>query len=179
MVQAALDRPGRDAENDGDLDDVEILAVPKCQQLQPVQRQPLQGLRHVAGTFLGRVAVGPLPLSQGIGEIPLPSCLATVVRALVPRNAVGPGCEPRRVAELSDLPQNGNPRFLRGIPRGVVAPGKNPDGRFKLWCELDIRKVPPMGEYVVGVDVSSGIGGSMTSNSAIALSRAVPIRSAI
>jgi len=46
---------------------------------------------------------------------------------------------------------------------------ENPDGRFKLWCEVDIRGNPPMGEYVVGCDVSSGIGGSMTSNSAISV----------
>ena len=46
---------------------------------------------------------------------------------------------------------------------------ENPDGRFKLWCELDIRGNPPMGEYAVGCDVSSGIGGSMTSNSAISV----------
>lgn len=44
---------------------------------------------------------------------------------------------------------------------------ENPDGRFKLWCELDIRKTPPMGEYIVGCDVCSGIGGSQTSNSSI------------
>jgi hypothetical protein len=43
----------------------------------------------------------------------------------------------------------------------------NPDGRFKLWCELDIRNHPPLGEYIVACDVSSGIGGSETSNSAI------------
>jgi hypothetical protein len=46
---------------------------------------------------------------------------------------------------------------------------ENPDGRFKLWCELDIRKNPPMGEYVVACDVCSGIGGSQTSNSAISV----------
>jgi hypothetical protein len=44
---------------------------------------------------------------------------------------------------------------------------ENPDGRFKLWCDLDIRGTPPMGEYVVANDVCSGIGGSDTSNSAI------------
>jgi hypothetical protein len=45
----------------------------------------------------------------------------------------------------------------------------NPDGRFKLWCEVDIRQRPPMGEYVVACDVASGIGGSQTSNSAISV----------
>jgi hypothetical protein len=43
----------------------------------------------------------------------------------------------------------------------------NPDGRFKMWCELDIAKRPPLSDYIVGCDVSSGIGGSQTSNSAI------------
>jgi hypothetical protein len=46
---------------------------------------------------------------------------------------------------------------------------ENPDGRFKLWCELDIRRNPPMGEYVVGVDVGAGVGGSGASNSAISV----------
>jgi hypothetical protein len=46
---------------------------------------------------------------------------------------------------------------------------ENPDGRFKLWCELDIRNHPPRGDYVVSNDVCSGIGGSMTSNSAISV----------
>jgi hypothetical protein len=45
----------------------------------------------------------------------------------------------------------------------------NPDGRFKLWCELDIRGNPPMGEYIVGCDVCAGTGGSLTSNSAISV----------
>ena len=43
---------------------------------------------------------------------------------------------------------------------------ENQDGRLKLWCELDIRGNPPMGEYVVSNDVSAGLGGSSTSNSA-------------
>lgn len=45
----------------------------------------------------------------------------------------------------------------------------NIDGRFKLWLELDIRGAPPLGEYIVGCDISSGVGGSMTSNSAISV----------
>jgi len=46
---------------------------------------------------------------------------------------------------------------------------ENVDGRFKLWCELDLRGNPPLGDYSVGSDVSSGIGGSMTSNSTISV----------
>ena len=44
---------------------------------------------------------------------------------------------------------------------------ENPDGHFKLWLELDIRKQPPMGEYIVACDVSQGLGGSGGSNSCI------------
>jgi hypothetical protein len=44
---------------------------------------------------------------------------------------------------------------------------ENQDGRFKLWVEMDIRGRPPMGEYVVGCDISAGLGGSGGSNSAI------------
>ncbi len=44
---------------------------------------------------------------------------------------------------------------------------ENPDGRCKLWLELDIRKHPPMGEYIVACDVSAGIGGAGGSNSSI------------
>jgi hypothetical protein len=46
---------------------------------------------------------------------------------------------------------------------------ENPDGRLKLWIDLDIRRNPPMGEYIIGADICSGIGGSMTSNSAISI----------
>jgi hypothetical protein len=44
---------------------------------------------------------------------------------------------------------------------------ESPDGRFKLWCELDIRRKPPTGDYVVACDVSAGLGGEGGSNSAI------------
>ena len=46
---------------------------------------------------------------------------------------------------------------------------ENEDGRFRLWCELDMMNNPPIGEYVVANDVASGIGGSQSSNSAIAV----------
>ena len=46
---------------------------------------------------------------------------------------------------------------------------ENIDGRFKLWCELDIRKNPPIGEYVVSCDVCAGVGGAQSSNSAISV----------
>jgi hypothetical protein len=44
---------------------------------------------------------------------------------------------------------------------------ENPDGRFKLWTELDIRKHPPMGQYIVSCDVAAGVGGEGSSNSSI------------
>jgi hypothetical protein len=42
-----------------------------------------------------------------------------------------------------------------------------PDGRFKLWEELDLRRRPPMGEYVLACDIAAGGGGDGSSNSAI------------
>lgn len=46
---------------------------------------------------------------------------------------------------------------------------ENEDGRFKLWCELNSVGHPPPGDYIVGCDVAAGIGGSMSSNSTIAV----------
>ena len=40
-----------------------------------------------------------------------------------------------------------------------------PDGRLSVWSPLDMQKRPPRGQYVVGVDICSGLGGSYTSNS--------------
>jgi hypothetical protein len=40
-------------------------------------------------------------------------------------------------------------------------------GLVNLWCPLDIKKRPPRKQYVMGVDVSSGLAGSHTSNSVI------------
>lgn len=39
-------------------------------------------------------------------------------------------------------------------------------GEMKLWCELDTKGRPPQHDYVVGVDISSGLAGAFTSNSA-------------
>jgi len=44
---------------------------------------------------------------------------------------------------------------------------ENPEGRFRLWCDLDNSHHPPMGEYIVGCDICAGIGGSGSSNSAM------------
>lgn len=38
-------------------------------------------------------------------------------------------------------------------------------GDCKLWVQLDANGQPPHGQYVVGVDIGSGLGGSFTSNS--------------
>ena len=40
-------------------------------------------------------------------------------------------------------------------------------GPIKVWCNLDHNMRPPIRPYAVGVDVSSGLGGSHTSNSVI------------
>jgi len=45
----------------------------------------------------------------------------------------------------------------------------NPDGRYRLWTELDISKKPPMGEYIVAADISAGLGGAMGSNSSLTI----------
>ena len=42
-------------------------------------------------------------------------------------------------------------------------PRKN--GECKLWCQLDANGNPPLGSYVIGADIGSGLGGSYTSNS--------------
>jgi hypothetical protein len=64
---------------------------------------------------------------------------------------------------------------LRPLHRGVV--DFNPEtleidytdrpdaGECKLWVELDAAGNPPVGTYVLGVDIGSGQGGSHTSNS--------------
>jgi hypothetical protein len=44
---------------------------------------------------------------------------------------------------------------------------ESPDGRFKLWTSLDIRRRPPMGEYIVACDIAAGGGGDGSSNSSI------------
>lgn len=40
------------------------------------------------------------------------------------------------------------------------------NGQLLLWCPLDVRKRPPAHHYTIGCDVSTGVGGSYTSNSA-------------
>jgi hypothetical protein len=39
------------------------------------------------------------------------------------------------------------------------------DGPLLLWCNLELRGKPPAGSYTVTADISSGLGGSYTSNS--------------
>lgn len=46
---------------------------------------------------------------------------------------------------------------------------ENPDGRFKLWTELDIRHRPPQGEYIIACDIAAGGGGDGSSNSSITI----------
>ncbi len=42
-------------------------------------------------------------------------------------------------------------------------------GPLKLWLELRGGTLPPSGEYVMGIDVATGQGGSMSSNSVISI----------
>ncbi|GAG10163.1 unnamed protein product, partial [marine sediment metagenome] len=41
------------------------------------------------------------------------------------------------------------------------------DGTGHLWCKLNQKGRPPAGNYVFGADVSTGLGGAYTSNSAL------------
>lgn len=41
------------------------------------------------------------------------------------------------------------------------------DGNVKIWMPLDVRGRPPKSMYAVGCDVSTGLGGSYTSNSTL------------
>lgn len=51
--------------------------------------------------------------------------------------------------------------FVEREPNGLIP------GLLNLWTSLDARNRPPDHDYFVGVDVSTGLGGSHTSNSAI------------
>jgi hypothetical protein len=42
-------------------------------------------------------------------------------------------------------------------------------GRLKLWCHLDAALMPPRDYYVIGGDVASGQGGTMSSNSTLSI----------
>lgn len=46
---------------------------------------------------------------------------------------------------------------------------EDPDGRFKLWTEVDIRRQPPMGEYIIACDIAAGGGGDGSSNSSVTI----------
>jgi hypothetical protein len=71
----------------------------------------------------------------------------------------------RLLNQVSSMPLRGefqvDPESLRGYWTD------NPDGRLRLWVELDNFSRPPMGEYIVASDVSAGRGGSGSSNSTI------------
>lgn len=43
------------------------------------------------------------------------------------------------------------------------------NGHLKLWLDLQAGTRPPRGEYVLGIDVATGQGGSMSSNSVISI----------
>lgn len=44
---------------------------------------------------------------------------------------------------------------------------KQPRGDTRLWCLLDAKGKPPVGQYSIGVDISAGTGGAKTSESCI------------
>lgn len=63
---------------------------------------------------------------------------------------------PQVVGKLSYHPETLEPEFIEGV-----------NGDFKLWCQLDANGNPPRRDYAIGGDISSGLGGSHTSNSVL------------
>jgi hypothetical protein len=65
--------------------------------------------------------------------------------------------------------------FTRPLNRGTLTIttdfridwANDPNGQFMLWCPLSPRNIPPMHQYVVGMDLGHGRGGAYTSNSVI------------
>lgn len=101
-----------------------------------------------------------------------------------------PGATPQAIAQELDLDYSGSKHLIFGadfaaavdetvrIPqhRGVISVHPEEltvdfesswEGPVHLWCNLDHKNRPPHGSYVVSCDVSSGLGGSYTSNSVL------------
>jgi hypothetical protein len=53
--------------------------------------------------------------------------------------------------------------------QGTFSFTKLKNGHLKLWCELQGGSHPPSGEYVLGIDIATGVGGTMSSNSVISI----------
>jgi hypothetical protein len=45
----------------------------------------------------------------------------------------------------------------------------SPTGKWCLWCQLDHRGKPPAARYIVGGDISAGLGGTSHSNSVLSV----------
>lgn len=65
--------------------------------------------------------------------------------------------------------QQGDINFDIGDWKARFTP--HPEGRLKLWLNLDLRHVPPVDDYVIGADVATGSGTSFASNSALSVAR--------
>jgi len=105
------------------------------------------------------------------------------------RECLRPGATPQSIAQEldrdyggseyqifgKDLYENGKRGVLRPYSRGVLhydqetlEPDFNEteDGPFLVWCHRDSRDYPvATGQYVIGCDISAGLGGSYSSNS--------------
>ena len=74
-----------------------------------------------------------------------------------------------------DLYEAGKENVLNPYERGILYYDEETlepdytstsDGPFEIWCHRDSRGLPVnSGQYIIGVDVSAGIGGDYTSNS--------------
>ena len=101
-----------------------------------------------------------------------------------------PGATPQSIAQELDRDYGGSvhrimgPTFFKKVKDSVlpfryegaitVSRAKNElsfqevkDGPLKIWCNLDHSNRPPLRPYAIAADISSGLGGSHTSNSVI------------
>jgi hypothetical protein len=59
------------------------------------------------------------------------------------------------------------------VEDGTCMPRFNidPEGKFKIWIDLDVRGFPMADDFVVGCDICGGSGGDQASNSALSVVR--------
>ena len=78
---------------------------------------------------------------------------------------MGPGFFSKAKETVLPFRYEGSITYDRSTMNMSFQEAKN--GPIKVWCHLDHTKRPPMRPYAVAADISSGLGGTHTSNSAI------------